>query len=177
MEALLPTPSSPGSYLLSFNKDFACLLPVCSQSSLFDFHEQEPRFWYHCVPQNWIHRLSSLTNEQLWHIRWSQTCRRNKWLLWSSLDSVPKPPEASGKPRVRKAGWWDQLPRAAGTGCPSPQGSLQWLPTLPSWLGCLWENHISNWAFNQTFPQQHQDVNLFHLCDLTGLSLSKTVSD
>ena len=27
--ALLSPPSSPGSYLLSFNKDFACLLPVC----------------------------------------------------------------------------------------------------------------------------------------------------
>ena len=35
--ALLPPPSSPGSSLLSFNKDFACLLPMCSQSSFFSF--------------------------------------------------------------------------------------------------------------------------------------------
>ena len=33
--ALLPPPSCPGSYLLSCNNDFACLLPVCSQSSFF----------------------------------------------------------------------------------------------------------------------------------------------
>ena len=45
--ALLPAPSSPESYLLSFNKDFACLLPVCLHSSFFNCHEQEPRFWYH----------------------------------------------------------------------------------------------------------------------------------
>ena len=45
--AFLPPPSSPGSYLLSFSKDFACLLPVCLQSSFFDSCEQEPRFRYH----------------------------------------------------------------------------------------------------------------------------------
>ena len=33
--ALLPPPSNPGSYLLSCNKDFACLLPVCLWSSFF----------------------------------------------------------------------------------------------------------------------------------------------
>ena len=43
----LPPPSSPGSFLLSFNKDFACLLPVCAPSSFFDCLEQEPGFWYH----------------------------------------------------------------------------------------------------------------------------------
>ena len=45
--ALLPTPSSPGSYLLSFNIDFVYLLLVCLWSSFFDCCEQEPGFQHH----------------------------------------------------------------------------------------------------------------------------------
>ena len=36
---LVPIPNSPGRYLLSFNKDFACLLPV---SSFFDCMNKNP---------------------------------------------------------------------------------------------------------------------------------------
>ena len=40
--SLLPPPSSPGNYLLSFNKGFACLLPVCSWNLFFDCVNKNP---------------------------------------------------------------------------------------------------------------------------------------
>ena len=39
---LLPPPSCPGSCLLSCNKDFACLLPVCSRSSFCSSVNKNP---------------------------------------------------------------------------------------------------------------------------------------
>ena len=45
--ALFPLPACPGSYLLFFNKEFACLLPVHSRSSFFNHHEHEPKFQYY----------------------------------------------------------------------------------------------------------------------------------
>ena len=59
---LLPTPSGPGSYLLFFNKDLACLLPVCSWNSFFNCYEQESGFRYH---------FSGITIRGRWLVRWA----------------------------------------------------------------------------------------------------------
>ena len=70
MGALLPPPSNPRSYLLSINKNLACLLPVCSRSSFFDRCEQEPRFQYYlsgitCGRARPPHRASQMPAAQL----------------------------------------------------------------------------------------------------------------